>query len=114
MCSYKHRENKACNYSNRNLANDFIARAVIGRTNTDEPYKLAHTSTKRKRKKARKRFLRGPQRRQLRDQDDQRRTVFAYGNASIQATRKKHTPVPVKVCSDMDSIHQCSCIILSI
>ncbi|CAO3647323.1 unnamed protein product [Mucor fragilis] len=96
MSSYKHRENKGSNYSNRNQANDFIARAVIGRTNTDEPYKLANTSTKKQRKKARKRFLREPQKRQLRVQDDQRRTVVAYGDASIQATMKKHTPIPAK------------------
>ena len=109
MQAYKHRESKGHTYSNRQSATDHIARVVLGYTSSSEPFKLSHTSTPSPRKRRRKRYRVNIQQlfaqqphpphpyRLIRNPQDGRRTVVAYGNASVGATRRGHTPVPVKI-----------------
>ena len=109
MQAYKHRENKGHTYSNRQSATDHIARVLLGYANSSEPFKLSHTSTPSSRKRRRKRYRVNIQQlfaqqthpphsyRPIWDPQDERRTVVAYGDASIGVTRRGHTPVPVKV-----------------
>ena len=77
------------------MAQDYIARVVLGRTKMDEDFKLVHSSSASSRRKKRKRFRQHHQR-ELRPINDRRRTVIAYGDASIQGTYKGNTPIPVK------------------
>ncbi|GAA5796419.1 hypothetical protein HPULCUR_001791 [Helicostylum pulchrum] len=108
MKSYRHRENKGYAFSNRQASQDHAARVVIGTTHTDEPFKLCHTSTSKRR--YRKRRLYRETIKQIYSQrpyparplpirdlvQDSRRTVVAYGDASLKGTYKGNTPVPVK------------------
>ena len=109
MRSYKHRENKGLNYSNQKRAQDFIARVILGTTNKEEPYKLSHDSSARYQRRIRKRYRRIVFRRYSQRPHphhppsirmpglDNRRTIVAYGDASIRSTYRGNTPVPVKV-----------------
>lgn len=99
MKAFRHREIKGYMFSNRQMANAYMANVVLGRTTVNEPYKLAFDSSSTSRKKGiRRRYRnRSPVRQQLRRQDDNRRTVVAYGDGSLQGTYKGHSPVPVKV-----------------
>jgi hypothetical protein len=78
------------------MAQDYIARVVLGRTKVGEDFKLAHGSSASSRSKKRKRFRQQFQD-DLRPLTDIRRTVVAYGDASIRGTYKGNTPVPVKL-----------------
>jgi hypothetical protein len=95
MKSWCHRENKGYAFSNRKMAQDYIARVVTGRTIVGEDFKLAHGSFACSRRKRRKRF-RLQHQDQLRPRDDNRRTIVAYGDASIRGTHKGNTPIPIK------------------
>ncbi|KAI9480854.1 MAG: hypothetical protein EXX96DRAFT_195520 [Benjaminiella poitrasii] len=95
MKSWCHRENKGYSLSNRKMAQDYIARVVLGRTKVGEYFKLAHSSSRRSRRKRRKQF-RQQHREELRPNDDMRRTIVAYGDASVRGTYKGNTPIPVK------------------
>lgn len=95
MKSWRHRENKGYAFSNRKMAQDYIARVVLGRTKVGEDFKLAHNSSTHSRRKKRRRFRQQHQE-ELRPREDVRRTVVAYGDASIRGTYRKNTPVPVK------------------
>ncbi|ORE15173.1 hypothetical protein BCV71DRAFT_274301, partial [Rhizopus microsporus] len=68
---------------------------VLGQTKVDEAFKLAHCSSKSTRRKKRKRFRRQHQD-ELRGNEDTRRAIVAYGDASIRGTYRGNTPVPVK------------------
>ncbi|GAA5804342.1 hypothetical protein HPULCUR_009830 [Helicostylum pulchrum] len=108
MKPYRHRENKGYAFSNRQASQDHAARVVIGTTHTDEPFKVCHTSTSKRR--YRKRRLYRETIKQIYSQrpyparplpirdlvQDSRRTVVAYGDASLKGTYKGNTPVPVK------------------
>ncbi|CEI97629.1 hypothetical protein RMCBS344292_11759 [Rhizopus microsporus] len=95
MRSWQHREHKGHVYSNRKMAEDHVARVVLGQTKVDEAFKLAHCSSKSTRRKKRKRFRRQHQN-ELRGNENTRRTIVAYGDASIRDTYRGNTPVPVK------------------
>jgi hypothetical protein len=95
MKNWRHRENKGYAFSNRKMAQDYIARAVLGRTKVGEDFKLAHNSSKSSRRKKRKLF-REQHQEELRPNEDARRTVVAYGDASIRGTYKGNSSIPVK------------------
>lgn len=95
MKSYCHRENKGYAFSDRKMAQDYVARVVLGRTVVGEDYKLAHNSSSGSRRERRMLF-RLNHLDDIRPYDDTRRTVVAYGDASIQGTYRKNTPIPVK------------------
>lgn len=95
MKRWRHRENKGYAYSNRKMAQDYISRVVLGTTKVGEKFKLAHDSSKAFRRKQRI-FFRQQIQQQLIPHNDQRRTVVAYGDASIRGTYKGNTPIPVK------------------
>ncbi|CAO0801449.1 unnamed protein product [Mucor circinelloides] len=95
MRSWQHREHKGYAYSDRKMAQDYIARVVLGRTKAGEDFKLAHSSSSSSRRKKRKRFRQQHQP-ELRPLTDIRRTVIAYGDANIRGTYKGNTPIPVK------------------
>ncbi|KAI9482792.1 MAG: hypothetical protein EXX96DRAFT_615788 [Benjaminiella poitrasii] len=85
-----------------------MTRVVLGCTNAEEPLKLNRCSNSGFRKKKRpayrnevkQRYNQQPfpsYPRPLRDtQQGQRRTIIAYGDASLQGTLKSRTPIPVK------------------
>ncbi|CEG69957.1 hypothetical protein RMATCC62417_05941 [Rhizopus microsporus] len=77
------------------MAKDHVARVVLGQTKVDEALKLAHCSSKSTRRKKRKRLRRQHQD-ELRGNEDTRRTIVAYGDASIHGTYRGNTSVPVK------------------
>ncbi|KAL4208072.1 hypothetical protein AB4K20DRAFT_1970666 [Rhizopus microsporus] len=93
--TYTNQEHKGYAYSNRSMAEDHVARVVLGQTKVDEAFKLAHCSSKSTRRKKRKRFRRQHQD-ELRGNEDTRRAIVAYGDASIRGTYRGNTPVPVK------------------
>ncbi|KAI9481296.1 MAG: hypothetical protein EXX96DRAFT_538502 [Benjaminiella poitrasii] len=95
MKSCCHRENKGYLFSNRKMAQDYITRVVLGRTKVGEDFKLAHSSSRRSRRKRRKQF-RQQYREELHLNDDVRRTIVAYGVASVRDTYKGNTLIPVK------------------
>ncbi|KAG1260817.1 hypothetical protein G6F68_007145 [Rhizopus microsporus] len=88
MRSWRHREHKGYAYSNRNMAQDHVARGVLGQTKVDEVLKLAHCSSKSKRRKKRKGFKRQHQD-ELQVNEDTRRAIVAYGDASIRGTYRE-------------------------
>ena len=94
MKGYCHRENKGYAFSNRKMAQDYIARVVLGMTKVGEYFKLVHNTSARYNRKKRREFRQKQQ--GLRPTDDTRRTVVAYGDASIRGTYRGTTPVPVK------------------
>ncbi|KAI9246660.1 hypothetical protein EDC94DRAFT_386974 [Helicostylum pulchrum] len=108
MKSYKHRENKGHNYSNRQRAQDHVARVILGTTNKEEPYKLSHGSSSSHQRNIRKRYRRTIIRHFSQNPrpsyppsirtpgNNNQRTVVAYGDASIRSTYKGNTPIPVK------------------
>ena len=57
MKSWQHRENKGYAYSNRKMAQDYIARVVLGRTKVGEDSKLAHGSSASSRRKKKESVL---------------------------------------------------------
>lgn len=109
MRHHRHRENKGYNFSNRQMAQDHAARVVLGTTNKEEPFKLCHTSTSKHRYRKRSSYRKTIKQRYsqlphpayplpIRDlTQDTRRTVVAYGDASIRGTYRGNTPIPVKV-----------------
>ena len=55
---------------------------------------LAHKTKTQKRQKARRAFKKSNQ---AGEADDGRRTVIAYGDASLPGMKKRYTPILVKV-----------------
>ncbi|CEI90553.1 hypothetical protein RMCBS344292_04875 [Rhizopus microsporus] len=96
MRNWQYREHKRYAYSNRKMAEDHVARVVLGQAKVDEVFKLANCSSKSTRRKKRKRFRRQRQN-ELRGNEDTRRTIVAYGDASIRGTYRGNTPVPHRI-----------------
>jgi uncharacterized protein with ATP-grasp and redox domains len=97
MSGYYHRETKGYLYSDRNIAADYISSAVAGITGVEEPYKLAHKSSRKERQKMRNKFRKERNCTVDSNQSVKKRTVVAFGDASIMGSMKGHSPVPVKV-----------------
>ncbi|GAA5811146.1 hypothetical protein MFLAVUS_004575 [Mucor flavus] len=76
MTGWRHHENKCYAFSNRKMAQNYIARVVLGRTKVGEDFEL----------------FRQQHQAELRPNNDVRRTIVAYGDANIRG----NTPIPVK------------------
>jgi hypothetical protein len=94
MKGYRHRETKGYLYSNRQITDDYMCQLVLAKTSPGAPCALAHRTSTKARQKARRSFKKSNQANQA---DDGRRTVIAYGDASLSGTKKGYTPIPVKV-----------------
>ncbi|GAA5814626.1 hypothetical protein MFLAVUS_008125 [Mucor flavus] len=77
------------------MAQDYIARVVLGRTKVGEDFMLTHRSSFYSRRNKRKQFRQRHQA-ELRPNNDVRRAVVAYSDASIRGAYKGNTPVLVK------------------
>ena len=94
MKEYRHRETKGYLYSNRQITDDYMCQLVLAKTSPGAPCALAHKTNTQKRQKAIRAFKKSNQAIQA---DDGRKTVIAYGDASLSGMKKGHTPIPVKV-----------------
>ncbi|KAG1172230.1 hypothetical protein G6F70_005214 [Rhizopus microsporus] len=94
MKGYRQREATGYLYSNRQVADDYMCQLVLAKTSSGAPCVLAHKTKTQKRQKARRAFKKSNQ---AGEADDGRRTVVAYGGASLSGMKKGHTPIPVKV-----------------
>ncbi|KAI9249117.1 hypothetical protein EDC94DRAFT_589270 [Helicostylum pulchrum] len=76
----------------------FITAAIIGKTNSNEPYRLANDSTKTSRKRKRREYRSTAKNEpgDIRSINDDRRTVVAYGDASTSGSMSGCSPTPVK------------------
>ncbi|KAI8077115.1 hypothetical protein BDF21DRAFT_473856 [Thamnidium elegans] len=73
-----------------------ITYRYLGKNKVGEDFKLANRSSKCSRRKKR-RLFRQQHQEELRPNEDVRRAVVAYGDASIRGTYKGNTPIPVKL-----------------
>jgi hypothetical protein len=71
-----------------------MCQLVLEKTSPGAPCALAHTTSTRNRQKARSTFRKSHGKNEA---DDGRRTLIAYGDASLPGTKKGYTPIPVKV-----------------
>ncbi|KAI8389364.1 hypothetical protein BD560DRAFT_381409 [Blakeslea trispora] len=71
------------------MAQDCVARIVLGRTKVGKELKLTHSSSKSSRRRKNRAYSRD----QPRPVDDTRRTVVVYGDASIRGTYLGNTPI---------------------
>ena len=94
MKGYRHRETKGYLYSNRQITDDYMCQLVLAETSPGAPCALAHNTSTQKRQKARRVFDKSNQ---ANPADDGRRTVIAYGDASLPGMKKRYTPILVKV-----------------
>lgn len=80
-------------YSNRKQSSDYVTNALSSKAFKTEDFKLSHKRTFRKRRNLGKinRQTSGFQ------ADDEKRFVFAYGDASISSYVQSFTPNPSKV-----------------
>ncbi|ORE15940.1 hypothetical protein BCV71DRAFT_237091 [Rhizopus microsporus] len=93
MKGYRHRETKGYLYSNRQITDDYMCQLVLAETSPGAPCALAHNTSTQKRQKARRVFDKSNQ---ANPADDGRRTVIAYGDASLPGMKKRYTPILVK------------------
>ncbi|CEJ00088.1 hypothetical protein RMCBS344292_14157 [Rhizopus microsporus] len=85
MKGYHHRETKVYLSQNRQITDSYMCDLVLGQTAAGTPYALAHKTNSNKRKKASGIVTK-----------EAKRTVIAYGDASLTGTRAGYTPIPVK------------------
>ncbi|CEI92676.1 hypothetical protein RMCBS344292_06929 [Rhizopus microsporus] len=91
MKGYRHRETKAYLVQNRQVAGNHMCDLVLGQTVAGAPYTLAHRINSKKRKKAKNTFKKASG-----IVAKVKRTVIAYGDASLTGTKARYTPIPVK------------------
>ncbi|CEI91939.1 hypothetical protein RMCBS344292_06215 [Rhizopus microsporus] len=85
VIGYRHRETKAYLVQNRQVADNHMCDLVLGQTAAGAPYTLAHRTNSKKRKKASGIVAK-----------EVKRTVIAYGDASLTRTKAGYTPIPMK------------------
>ncbi|CEJ01240.1 hypothetical protein RMCBS344292_15274 [Rhizopus microsporus] len=92
MKGYRHRETKAYLVQNRQVADNHMCDLVLGQTAAGAPYTLAHRTNSKKRKKVKNTSKKasGIVAKEV------KRTVIAYGDASLTGTKAGHTSIPVK------------------
>ncbi|ORE17776.1 hypothetical protein BCV71DRAFT_124204 [Rhizopus microsporus] len=92
MKGYRHRETKAYLVQNRQVADNHMCDLVLGQTAAGAPYTLAHRTNSKKRKKVKNTSKKasGIVTKEV------KRTVIAYGDASLTGTKAGHTSIPVK------------------
>ncbi|CEG67802.1 hypothetical protein RMATCC62417_04171 [Rhizopus microsporus] len=88
MKGYRHRETKACLVQNRQITDNHMCDLILGQTAAGAPYTLAHRTNSKKRKKSKEYIQKGKW--------NIKRTVIAYGDASLTGTKEGYTPIPVK------------------
>ncbi|RCH91048.1 hypothetical protein CU097_001317, partial [Rhizopus azygosporus] len=93
MKGYRHRETKAYPVQNRQITDNHMCDLVLGQTAADAPYTLAHRTNSKKRRKAKNTFKKASGI----VAKEAKRTVIAYGDASLTGTKAGYTPIPVKV-----------------
>ncbi|ORE03205.1 hypothetical protein BCV72DRAFT_244565 [Rhizopus microsporus var. microsporus] len=89
----KHREAKGYLYSNRQITDEYMCQLVLAKTSPGAHCALAHKTSTKIRQKVRRSFKKNNHANQA---DDGRRTVIAYGDASLPGTKKESTPILVK------------------
>ncbi|CEJ05163.1 hypothetical protein RMCBS344292_19111 [Rhizopus microsporus] len=92
MKGYRHRETKAYLVQNRQITDNYMCDLVLGQTVAGTLYTLAHRTNSKKRKKAKNEFKKaiGIVTKEA------KRTVIAYGDASLTGTKAGYTPIPLK------------------
>ncbi|ORE13731.1 hypothetical protein BCV71DRAFT_268070 [Rhizopus microsporus] len=91
--SYRHRETKAYLVQNRQVADNHMCDLVLGQTAAGAPYTLAHRTNSKKRKKVKNTFKKasGIVAKEV------KRTVIAYGDASLTETKARYAPMLVNI-----------------
>ncbi|CEI86957.1 hypothetical protein RMCBS344292_01379 [Rhizopus microsporus] len=92
MKGYRHRETKAYLVQNRQVADNHICDLVLGQTAAGAPYTLTHRTSSKKRKEVKKTYKKASGI----VAKEAKRTVIAYGDASLVGTKAGYTPIPVK------------------
>ena len=93
MKGYRHRETKAYLVQNRQITDSYMYDLILGQTADGAPYTLAHRTSSKKRRKAKNTFKKA----NGIVAEEAKRTVIAYGDASLTRTKAGYTPIPVKV-----------------
>ena len=93
MKGYRHRETKAYLVQNRQVADNHMCDLVLGQTAAGAPYTLAHRTNSKKRKKVKNTFKKasGIVAKEV------KRTVIAYGDASLTETKARYAPMLVNI-----------------
>ncbi|PHZ09297.1 uncharacterized protein RHIMIDRAFT_315546 [Rhizopus microsporus ATCC 52813] len=92
MKGYRHRETKAYLVQNRKATDNHMCDLVLGQTAAGAPYTLAHRTSSKKRRKAKNMFKKASGI----VAKETKRTVIAYGDASLTGTKAGYTLIPVK------------------
>ena len=93
MKGYRHRETKAYLFQNRQITDSYMCDLILSQTASGAPYTLAHKTSSKKRRKAKNTFKKAGGI----VAKEAKRTVIAYGDASLTGTKTGYTPIPVKV-----------------
>ncbi|CEG64206.1 hypothetical protein RMATCC62417_01224 [Rhizopus microsporus] len=92
MKGYRHRETKTYLVQNRKVTDSHMCDLVLGQTAAGAPYTLTHRTSSKKRRKAKNTFKKASGI----VAKEAKRTVIAYGDASLTGTKVGYTPIPVK------------------
>ena len=93
MKGYHHRETKAYLVQNRQITDNHMCDLVLVQIAVGAPYTLAHRTSSKKRRKAKNTYKKASGI----VAKEEKRTVIAYGDASLTGTKAGYTPIPVKV-----------------
>ncbi|CEI95664.1 hypothetical protein RMCBS344292_09843 [Rhizopus microsporus] len=93
MKGYHHRETKAYLVQNRQITDSYMCDLILGKTAAGASYTLADRISSKKRKQTKNTFKKA----NGIVAEEAKRTVIAYGDASLTGTKAGYTPIPVKV-----------------
>ena len=93
MKGYRHRKTKAYLFQNRQITDSHMCDLVLDQTAAGAPYTLAHRTGSKKRRKAKNAFKKASGI----VAKEAKRTVIAYGDATLTGTKAGYTLIPVKV-----------------
>ena len=93
MKGYHHRETKAYLVQNRQITDNHMCDLVLVQIAVGAPYTLAHRTNSKKRKKVKNTFKKasGIVAKEV------KRTVIAYGDASLTETKARYAPMLVNI-----------------
>ncbi|KAG1170380.1 hypothetical protein G6F70_001460 [Rhizopus microsporus] len=92
MKGYRHRETKAYLVQNRQITDNHMCDLILGQTAAGASYTLADRISSKKRKQTKNTFKKA----NGIVAEEAKRTVIAYGDASLTRTKAGYTPIPVK------------------
>ncbi|CEI87923.1 hypothetical protein RMCBS344292_02328 [Rhizopus microsporus] len=92
MKGYRHRKTKAYLFQNRQITDSHMCDLVLDQTAAGAPYTLAHRTGSKKRRKAKNAFKKASGI----VAKEAKRTVIAYGDATLTGTKAGYTLIPVK------------------